>query len=139
VDQSIQKSSGRYNHRSGPEPSPIHQFKTDNRPTRGQYADHLTLAEVEILDQFKLSPHPTPVERSVSLGSRSLDCRPAAPIQHSILNAGGVNDPSHQSAERIYLPDEMALGNPSNGRVAGHLSDQIEIEGNDSCSRADAC
>ena len=65
---------------------------------------------------------------------RSAACRPAraattprvpAPVEQLELDAGGVDRPAHQPAERIDLADEMALGRAANRRVAGHQRDGL--------------
>ena len=45
------------------------------------------------------------------------------------LDADGVGDFAHDAAERVDLPHQVTLGDAADGRVAGHLRDQVEIHG----------
>jgi hypothetical protein len=42
------------------------------------------------------------------------------------LNAGGVNRAAHQTAERINLPNEVALRRSANRRIARHVRHGLE-------------
>jgi hypothetical protein len=68
--------------------------------------------------------HPRAVPTLVGLRARRPDCRPAAPVQHLELDAGGVDRASHQAAKRVDLPDEMALRRAADCRVARHVADR---------------
>ena len=67
--------------------------------------------------------HGRAVEGSVSLRARAAYRRPLAAVEDTELNAGAVGDPRHQPIESIDLSHEMALGEPADGRVAGHFAD----------------
>ena len=58
-------------------------------------------------------------------GERTLG--PFARIEHAELNARGVGVQPHHAAQRIDLPNHLALRLPADGRIAGHLPDGIEI------------
>ena len=71
--------------------------------------------------------HGLAVELAVGLRARALNGRPLGPVQHPELNAGRVGDAAHQSVERVDLPDQVALAQTANRRVAGHLTDGREM------------
>ena len=54
------------------------------------------------------------------------------------LDPGAVNDPAHDSAERVDLPHQMALCDPANRRITGHLADEIEVQRHQCSLRAQA-
>jgi hypothetical protein len=60
------------------------------------------------------------------LRARSPDGWTFASIEHPELNHGEVGSPSHDSSERIDLPDHCALGNATNCRIARHLTDGFQ-------------
>src|SRR5262249_23661104 len=56
-------------------------------------------------------------------GPGALPARTFAAVQHAELDSGLVRDPPHESIERIDLPNQMALAQASDCRVARHLAD----------------
>jgi hypothetical protein len=48
------------------------------------------------------------------------------------LDARAVDDTTYNAAKGVNLADDVAFRDTADGRVAGHLSDQVEIDGNDS-------
>ena len=58
----------------------------------------------------------------------SADGRPARPVEQSKLNPGPINHATHDAAERVNLSHQVALADAANGRIARHLTDEIEIE-----------
>jgi hypothetical protein len=61
------------------------------------------------------------------LGPRGLDSAAAAPVKEPELDPRFVGQEPHKAAERVNLPDEVPLGEPADGRIAGHLGDVLEI------------
>ncbi len=73
--------------------------------------------------------HGLAVELAVGLGAGALHGRALAAVEHAELDAGLVGDPAHQPVKRIDLAHQMALAEPANGRIAGHLADGGEAMG----------
>jgi hypothetical protein len=48
-------------------------------------------------------------------------------IQHSELNTGLVSSATHNPAQRIDLSHYRAFGHSTDSRIAGHLTDGVEI------------
>ena len=82
--------------------------------------------------------HGLAVKLAVGLGAGALHRRAFAPVQHAELDAGGVGDLAHQAVQRVDLADEMALAEPANGRIAGHLADRGKAVGDQRRARAHA-
>ena len=67
--------------------------------------------------------HGGPVELAVGLGARALHGRPLGAVEQAELDAGRIRHPPHQAIKRIDLAHQMALAEPADGRIAGHLAD----------------
>jgi hypothetical protein len=52
------------------------------------------------------------------------------------LNAGAIDDPSHDSAERVDLSHNVSFPNSADRGIAGHLPDQVKIQSQQSSVRA---
>ena len=63
------------------------------------------------------------IELAVGLGARALHRRALGAVEQAELDAGGVGDPAHHAVERIDLAHQVALAEPADRRVAGHLAD----------------
>ena len=74
----------------------------------------------------------------VRLSPRAVHRGAFAPVEHSELDTGGVNRFPHQAAQSIDLAHDLAFGHATNGRIARHLSDGIEIGGQQSGLGSDA-
>src|SRR5271170_1271496 len=64
----------------------------------------------------------------VALSAGRPDGGTARSVKQAELDADGVGDLAHDSAERVDFADEMALGDAADGGVAGHLRDEVEVE-----------
>ena len=63
---------------------------------------------------------------------------PAASIEQLELNAGRVDRATHQAAERVDLPHEMALRGAADCRIARHVRDRVGRQRADADARAQA-
>src|SRR5204863_10156109 len=64
--------------------------------------------------------HGRRIKLALRLRAWTADCRSLAPVEHSKLDSGSVGDAAHQPVERVDLPDQVALTEPANRRIAGH-------------------
>jgi len=69
------------------------------------------------------------IAKSIALGSNRLDCGPFSGVQHLDLECRAIGKPSHRPTHCIDLADDMAFPNASDRGVAGHLANQIDVEG----------
>src|SRR5581483_10833902 len=69
--------------------------------------------------------HPAAVDLLVRLRARRPHRRPSAAVQELELNAGRVDRPSHQTAERVDLAYEVSLRGAPDCRVARHVRDGL--------------
>ena len=65
----------------------------------------------------------------VTLGAWGPDSRATGSVQQTELDADRVGDFTHDSAQGVNLTYKVAFRDAANCRVAGHLSDQIDVQG----------
>ena len=111
---------------------PVHPAVLD-RQVLDRRLDHL-----EVRRRADRGLHCGPIELAVGLGARALHGRPLGAVEQAELDAGGVRHAPHQAVERIDLAHEMALAEPADGRVAGHLADGGEAVRDQRRARAHA-
>ena len=92
--------------------------------TRRSATSPSTTREIRLGGDLRL--HGGAIERAVGLRARAAHGRTLAPVQDAELDAGAVGDAAHQAVERIDLAHQMALAEPADRRVAGHLADGRE-------------
>ncbi len=91
--------------------------------------DDFGLLDPEIFLLFQGVLHDGLVQAPVRLGPQAVYGRALAPVQHTVLYAGLVRGNRHFSAQSVQLTDEMALSRASDGRVAGHVANHVQMEG----------
>ena len=67
--------------------------------------------------------HGAPVEFPVGLGARPLHGGPLASIEDPELDAGCIGGARHHAVQRVDFAHQMALAEPADRRIAGHLAD----------------
>ena len=85
------------------------------------------ISRLEILRSDGL--HCCAVKRADGLRAGPAHRRPLAPVEQTKLDSGAICDFAHQSVEGIDLAHQMALANPADGRIAGHLAQGGEFVG----------
>jgi hypothetical protein len=102
---------------------------TDDLVILDENLSHVALVKIQIWLRFQQPFHPELVGLLVALRTGGLNAWTLGGVQHAELNARGVRVQSHQSTQGIDLADKMPLGQPADRRVAGHLSDRVQILG----------
>ncbi len=85
--------------------------------------------EIQAWGTFEAPLHAKLVSLRIALGPGSTDRGSVGRIQQTPLNCGRIGVFRHDSTERIDFADHVSLGQATNGRVAAHLPDGIEILG----------
>ncbi len=67
------------------------------------------------------------VSHAIRLGSSGANRRPLAGIEHTKLDAGQVGCLCHGTTQGIDLLDQMALADPADGGIAGHLAQRLDV------------
>ena len=96
------------------------------------------MLDEEVRDGLELFAHANAVEGLVALGAGAPDGGAARGVEETELDAAGVGDFAHDAAEGVDFADEMAFGNAAYCGVAGHLRDEVEVEGEEGRAQAHA-
>ena len=147
MDQAVEKCSGGDDDGLGGDGAAIAELDAENRAAGTEYRvffrsrrgsglgtgddeiRHFCLLDLEIGLRLQDLAHLEAVGLLVALGAGRPDGWPTRGVEETELDANRVGDLPHDAAESINLADEMSFGDPSNGRIAGHLGDQVEVEG----------
>ena len=129
MNNAIEEGSGGYNDAFGWDLAPIGQ----------DYATELAIFETKIVGltfqygqmrrSFDHVAHPFGVGVFVALGPKGLYGRTFFGIECTELDAGAVAVDSHLAAQCVQFADDMRLGDPANGGVAGHSGNGQAIHG----------
>ena len=65
----------------------------------------------------------------VTLGAWGPYGRTSGGVEQAELDADGVGDFPHDAAQGIDFADQVSLGDAADGWVAGHLSNEIDVQG----------
>jgi hypothetical protein len=113
-------------------------FAQDDIARRKDNVGDFGLLDEEVWLRFEHFAHFYAVLLLVALRAGRPDGRAARGVQKSELDTYGIGDFAHDAAEGVDFADEMALGNASDGGVAGHLRDEVEVEGEQGGAQAQA-
>ena len=72
------------------------------------------------------------------MGAGAPDGGAAGGVEEAELDAAGVGYFAHDAAEGVDFADEVALGYAADGGVAGHLGDEVQVEGEEGRAEAHA-
>ena len=89
-------------------------------------ADDLSLMDIKVGGLFQRVLHPDMVSLAVSLYPQAVYGRAFAAVEHPALQVGRIGGKAHQAAQCIDLAHKMPLGRAADGRVAGHIADEIQ-------------
>ncbi len=136
MDQPIQECAGGQNHSPGRDHLPVRQDDAgrsavaQNQIFGGRFHD----GQVRYCSQRGL--HRLTIKLAVGLGARAAHRRALAPVQKPELDSRRIRDPAHQPIQRINLAHQMALAQPANRRVAGHLANGRNLVCQQKCASA---
>jgi hypothetical protein len=91
----------------------------------------LGLADMKAGLGFENLAHLHAIQLFIALGAGAPDSRAARGVEQAKLDSDSVSDLAHDSAERVYFADKMALGDAAHCRIAAHLRNQVEVHGDD--------
>ena len=89
----------------------------------------LSLLDLEVGLGLEDFAHFEAVVLLVTLGTGRPDGGTARGVEQTKLDADGIGDFGHDAAESVDLADDVSLGDASDGGVAGHLGDEVGVEG----------
>ena len=126
VDQAAQEGAGGDDDRARLDSLAAGRHDAGDAAVLDDQVAHRPLDHLEVGRGADRRLHGGPVELAVGLGAGALHRRPLRPVQQAELDAGGIGDPAHQAVQRIDLAHQVALAEPADGRIAGHLADGVE-------------
>ena len=125
----VQEGTGGEHHRPPP--------KSD--ADLGHSAHHPVAFDHEVVDRLLekgevglVFQHPADgclVEDAVGLGAGGAYRRPLGAVENAELDAALVRGQRHRAAKRVHLFDQMALADAADRRVAGHLTQGLDVVG----------
>src|SRR5437867_9394157 len=127
MNKPIEKRSRSYNDPVGLHPTSVAQLDAKHSAVFAQNAHHFSLFYSQSRLLFQNASHFHPVGLFVGLSTGRPDRRATATIEKTKLYARTVNDFRHDPAQGINFADQMPLSNPTNGRITGHLGNQVKV------------
>ena len=138
MDDAAQEGARGQHDRTGANRASTRQHDAADGARIQQQILHPALDHVEPRRRRDGRLHRLPVELAVGLGPRPVHGGALGAIEKPELDAGSVRDAAHQAVEGIDLAHEVALAEPADGRVAGHLADGRELVRDERSARAHA-
>ena len=129
MDQPTQESPGRDDDRSSGELATIGKVDARDAAVRDNQLIGLAFDHRQVSHLADSGLHRGGVKLPIGLGPRSAHGRALAPIEHPKLNARCIGDPAHQAIQGVNLPDQMALAQSADRRIAGHRADGCKAMG----------
>jgi hypothetical protein len=136
MDQTTEEGPGGQHHRTRSEAASVEQRDASDMAVMHLEVVDFALDDLEVGLRRDRCLHGFAIELAVGLGAGSANGRALAAIEDAELDARLVGDPAHETIERIDLADEVTLAEPTDGRIAAHLTDGRALVG-DQC-RGDA-
>jgi hypothetical protein len=96
------------------------------------------LSKFHFWSSLKLFANSSAVEPAIALRTGRPYRRTFGAVQHPELYAGLVGGPAHHTTKSIYLSHNGPLGDPTDGRIAGHLAYRLEVLGQQESPRTTA-
>ena len=121
MDQPVQERPGRDDQRPARQTVAILELESNDSPAVRQNPTSPGFDESHIWGCDQCVSDPRRVGVLVRLRTRRPDSRPAAAIQQLELNPSGVDRLAHQSAQRVDLAHQVALGGSADRWIAGHM------------------
>ncbi len=135
VDQPAQKRSGRHNNGFGGKEPTVGEPYTGDRPLAGEHVLGFSGDDGEIGVIADGLLHGRSIESTVRLRPRTAHRWALATIENPKLDPAEVRYPAHQAVQRINFPDQMALSEAPDCRIARHRPDRIETMGDEGRAR----
>ena len=106
----------------------LRRFGIAGRKLFDEQLGDLGLLDLEIGLALEHLAHLEPVLLLVALRAGRPDGGTARGVEQTELDADRVGDFAHDAAEGVDFAHQVSLGNAADGRIAGHLRDQIDVE-----------
>src|ERR1041385_2559758 len=128
VNQAVEKRARRDHERIACVAIAILHRQSDNPAVLDQDVSCGTEDPRDIRLAFQRLDDPRAVQTFIRLRPRRPHRGPPTSIEQLELDACGVDRAAHQTAKRVDLPNEMALGSPADRRIARHVRDSVPCQ-----------
>ena len=109
-----------------------------HRDAPGDEIHHGVLKEFEVVGEFQGVFGPLAIGRFIGLGPGCLNGGSAAAVEHPELYHRGVDNAPHLAAEGIDFPHHVALGQTADRRIAGELTNRVQVLCYQDCGESQA-
>ena len=129
MNPAAEKSAGGHDNGGRPETQPHCRNHARHRVAFDHQVHHRLLEDTQVFLALHNAADRGPIQRPVSLGAGGAHRRALAGIEDPELNARRIRRPRHGAVKRIDLPHQVALADPPDGGIAGHLPDRLDTLG----------
>src|SRR5262249_13944086 len=137
VNKAVEERAGGQHDCPAADSRSVRKLDSPRSSTGDLDARGFALDDAQVAGLFQAAAHFAAIHIAIGLGARRLDRGTSTAVEQAKLDARGIDDLPHDSAERIYLSDQVALSDPTDCRIAAHLADRILFDGNQRRSCAD--
>ena len=127
MDLAVQKCTGRQHHGLGAELDTDLRHGTDHTVAFNHQVIHRLLEQPKIGLIFQHAADRRLVQHPVGLGPCGAHGRAFAGIENTELDARLVRGQRHGTAQRVHFLDQVPLADATDGRVAAHLSQRLDV------------
>ena len=111
-------------------------FHSGDFPIFQQKIHDCRIADRQIFLKFQYPFHTLMITIFVALSAGRPDSRSFCHVEHTELESCGIGHTSHRTAHGINFTDNVTFCDPADGRVAAHLGNMIQINGEKNGFRA---
>ena len=135
MDQTTQEGPGGNDDGSSRQLTAVGKSDTAEPALGDQQFVRLAFDHDEVCGLADRGLHRRCIKLAVRLGARPLNRWTLAAVENAKLDAAGIGNAAHQSVKRVYLPNQMAFAQTTDGGVAGHRADGRKAVGQQRGSR----
>jgi len=129
MDEPAEKGPGRDHNRIATDLLARFGHHSRNLPLLHNQVASRRLADTKTGDPGQNLLHGFAIEAAIGLGARPANGRPFAPVEDAELNTGRIGHPPHHPIQGINFAHQVALTEPPNSWIAGHLADGFPAVG----------
>lgn len=129
VDQTVQEGTDRQHHCLATDADPALGDHTGNTiPVHDQIVTGL-LEDLQVRVVLQHLANDGLVEQAIRLGTSGSYCRALGGVECTELDPAKIDGARHDPAECVNFPDQVSLADPADRRITGHVSQRIDIVG----------
>ena len=137
MNEAFEKRPGGQHYGTSAQSLAIRSQNARRSPVREDQVLGSTFADFQICGGFQGKHHRLAIKLAIGLRARPAHRRALALVEHAKLDAGSIGNAAHKPISGVDLAHQMALTDPANGRIAGHLSQRGALVGKKQGARAE--